>query len=266
MLGSFIYNHRALEALFYEAGGVGEVPEGNCVTKCQAWLKRMHIEVPEPTAVLGKVLEEFMEVNHPLRQEEQDTGQKRIHDVLARFGLAYRRSGRILGAATALPTESLHQVLKDRDLAGVDLEFERALANVDEDPPTAITASCSILESLFKIYIEDNCIQAPKDQSLRPLWKTASKHLRLAPSSITDDDVRKVLSGLNSVVDGIGSLRTHTGSAHGRGRRAYRLHARHARLAVHASHTLVAFLIETWDDRKRKVITEGRRERSREAR
>ena len=44
------------------------------------------------------------------------------------------------------------------------------------------------------------------------------------------------------------------GSAHGRGRRAYRLQARHARLAVHASHTLVAFFIETWDERKRKAI------------
>ena len=66
--------------------------------------------------------------------------------------------------------------------------------------------------------------------------------------------MKKVLSGLNSIVDGIGSLRTHTGSAHGRGRRVYRLQARHARLAVHASHTLVGFFIETWDERKRKAI------------
>lgn len=266
VLGSFIYNHRALDALFYAAGGVGEVPEGNCVTKCQAWLKRMHIEVPEPAAVLGKVVEEFMEVNCPLRQEEQDTGRKRIHEVLARFGLAYRKSGLILGTATALPTESLNQILKNRDLAGVDLEFERALANVEKDPPSAITAACSILESLFKLYIEDNSVKMPADKSLRPLWKAAGKHLRLDPASVADDDIRKVLSGLNSVVDGIGSLRTHTGSAHGRGRRAYRLQARHARLAVHASHTLVAFFIETWDERKRRAIAERQRERLRDAR
>ncbi len=254
VLGSFIYNHRALEILFYEAGAVGEVPEGNCVTKCQAWLKRMHIEAPNPAAVLGKILEEFMEVDQTFRQEEQEAGRKRIHDVLAQFGLSYHQGGLILGAATALPTKSLNQVLKDRDLAGVDMEFERALANVEKDPPAAITAACSILESLFKVYIEDNSVEMPADQSLKPLWKMASKHLGLDPSSIGDDDVKKVLSGLNSVVDGIGSLRTHTGSAHGRGRRAYRLQARHARLAVHASHTLVAFFIETWDERKRKAI------------
>jgi hypothetical protein len=49
----------------------------------------------------------------------------------------------------------------------------------------------------------------PADQSLKPLWKAASKHLGLDPAAIEDDDVKKVLSGLNSVVDGIGSLRTH---------------------------------------------------------
>ena len=254
VLGSFIYNHRALETLFYEAGAVGEVPEGNCVAKCQVWLKRMHIEVPDPPAVLGKILEEFMEVDRTFGQEEQEAERKRIYDVLGRFGLFYHQGGLILGAATALPTKSLNQVLKDRDLAGVDKEFERALANVEKDPPAATTAACSILESLFKFYIEDNSVEMPADQSLRPLWKTASKHLGLDPSSIEDDDVKKVLSGLNSVVDGIGSLRTHTGSAHGRGRRAYRLQARHARLAVHASHTLVGFFIETWDERKRKAI------------
>ena len=253
VLGSFIYHHLTLETLFYEAGAVGEVPEGNCVTKCQTWLKRMHTEVAAPAIVLGKVLEEFMEVERYYKQEEQETGRKRINDILARYGLSYHQGGLVLGVADALPTKSLKKVLKDRDFAGVDKEFERALANVERDPPAAITAACSILESLFKVYIEDNSITMPADQSLKPLWKTASKHLGLDPAAIEDDDVKKVLSGFNSVVDGIGSLRTHTGSAHGRGRRAYRLQARHARLAVHASHTLVGFFIETWDERKRKT-------------
>jgi Abortive infection C-terminus len=253
VLGTIIYHHRTLETLFYEAGAVGEVPQGNCVTKCQTWLKRMHTEVADPTAVLGKVLEEFMEVDR-LGDDRQEAARQRITDALARFGLSYHQGGLILGAVNALPTKSLKQVLKDRDLAGVDREFERALANVETDPPAAITAACSILESLFKVYIEDtDGLEMPSDQSLKPLWRTASKHLGLDPGTIEDDDVKKVLSGLNSVVDGIGALRTHVGSAHGRGRRAYRLQSRHARLAIHASHTLVGFFIETWDERKRKA-------------
>ena len=45
VLGEYIYNHKVLQRLFYEAGAVAEVPQGNCVEKCQLWLKRMHEEV-----------------------------------------------------------------------------------------------------------------------------------------------------------------------------------------------------------------------------
>ena len=255
VLGGFIYHHKTLESIFYQAGAIGEVPLGNCAVKCQTWLKRMHTEVADPAAVLGKVLEEFMEVDRSFQMKAQEEGRKKITEVLGRFGLSYHTGGVILGAANALPTKALKQVLKDRDLAGVDREFDRALTNVEKDPPAAITAACSILESLFKVYIEDNGIDMPADQSLKPLWKVASKHLGLDPAAIEDDDIKKVLSGLNSVVDGIGSLRTHTGSTHGHGRRAYQLQARHARLAIHASHTLVGFFIETWDERKRKATS-----------
>lgn len=66
-----------------------------------------------------------------------------------------------------------------------------------------------------------------------------------------DDDIKKVLSGLSSVVDGIACSRTHDGSAHGREKRAYKVQPRHARLVVHAAHTLVLFALETWSERKR---------------
>jgi hypothetical protein len=253
-IGSYYYSHRVLEKLFYQAGAIGQVPEGSCVGKCQSWLRRMQTEVADPTAVLGKVIEDFMEVDRPFQRDVQESGRKRIIEVLGRFGLTYHQGGIVLGEAHALPTKSLQKVLQDRDLIAVDKEFERSLANVEKDPPAAITAACSILESLFKVYIEDNGLELPADQSLKPLWKTVTKHIGLDPAAIEDDDVRKVLSGLNSIVDGIGSLRTHTGSAHGHGRHAYKLLPRHARLTIHASHTLVSFVLETWDERKLKTV------------
>ena len=252
-LGRVVYNHQALDDLFRDAGATGETPSGSCVAKCQNWLKRLHNEVRDPLAALGKLIEELMEVDRSDRLEAQIEGRRRINEVLARFNLAYRPGGIVAGASAALPTISLKQILRDRDLAAVGKEFERALQNVVSDPPAAITAACSILESLFRVYIEDNRLDLPGEQSLKPLWKIASKHIGLDPSSIEDDDIRKILSGLNSIVDGIGSLRTHAGSAHGKGRRPYKIHARHARLAIHSSHTLVGFFLETWDHRRDHV-------------
>jgi hypothetical protein len=77
VLGSFIFNHRKLEALFYEAAAVGDVPPGNCVEKCRNWLKRMDEDVPDPAAVLGKILEEFMEVERSFDIERQPKKDKR---------------------------------------------------------------------------------------------------------------------------------------------------------------------------------------------
>jgi hypothetical protein len=214
----------------------------------------MHEEVSNPAAVLGKVIEEFMEVDNSYKAEEQQTGREKIREVLGRFGLSYHVGGLILGAA-ALPTKSLTHALKARDLGEVDKEFERSLAHVESDPPAAIAAACSILESLFKVYIEDNGLELRADQSLKPLWKTVSKNVGFDPAAVEDEDIKKILSGMNSVVDGIGSLRTHRSTAHGQGRKAYRIQPRHARLAIHASHTLVGFLLETWDERKRRTAS-----------
>jgi hypothetical protein len=78
------------------------------------------------------------------------------------------------------------------------------------------------------------------------------KALGLDPAEVADDDLKRILSGLASIVDGIGAFRTHVGSAHGRGRKAYRPAARHAKLAIHSAHSLVTFILETWDERKVK--------------
>lgn len=72
----------------------------------------------------------------------------------------------------------------------------------------------------------------------------------LDPSSKEDEDIKKLLGGLAAMVDGIGSFRTHAGSAHGHGRKRYKVDPRLARLVVHSAHTLTLFLIETWQLRR----------------
>jgi hypothetical protein len=120
VLGSYYYSHRRLNLLFAEKGAPGDPPEGNCVEKCSAWLKRADADSDaDAFSLLGAVLEEFMEVDATFERvpEAQKQGRERIRGVLARFGLAYETGGRIRGARTATPTRSLENILRDRNLS-----------------------------------------------------------------------------------------------------------------------------------------------------
>ncbi len=59
-------------------------------------------------------------------------------------------------------------------------------------------------------------------------------------------DVRTILGGLATAIQGVGALRTHAGDAHGRERGYTCVDARIGRLSIHAASTIALFLIETW--------------------
>jgi len=252
VLGKHYYSHTRLNTIFMEHAAPGEPPAGNCVTKCTEWLKRCNAD-PEVNAlsVLGGVIEDFMEF--PITDyggEDWQEARKRVNRVLSRNGLSYLPGGQVVASATGPSTKSLHDILGSRDLGAVEAEFKRALAAVATDPPSGVTAACALLESLCKVYIEDEGLPVPSKQTLKPLWKVVSDHLGFDPSKLADNDLKRILSGLTSIVDGIASLRTHAGSAHGRGRSAYRVEPRHARLAINGAHTVALFVLETWEKRR----------------
>lgn len=255
ILGDFYYSHRLIDARFTESGAPGDPPEGSCSHKSTEWLKRAsRDDQVDALSVLGGVLEELMETDLPRNfgtGERLDQERERVRVLLTKHGFEYRQGGRIFSAKITAPTRTLETVLRNRDLAAIDIEFERALENIERDPPAAVTAACAIVEAFCRVYIEDEHLPLPSEQSIKPLWKTVQKHLGLDPAELADDDLKRILTGLASTVDGVGAFRTHVGSAHGRGAKSYRPRPRHARLACHAAHTLVAFCLETWEARKR---------------
>lgn len=264
-------SHAILNALFKAAGAPGDPPQLSHATKWKTWLLRAS-EDPNTDAhrVLGKILEEFMELEPAedkaglwswLGQEFTSARslwlakKQRIESVLQRYGLKYLRGGRIIETGTGLASEALAQALQEHDFDTIEVEFRRALQSVTEDPGAAITAGCAILEALFKFYLEAKGIELPTKQTIKPLWGFVQRELGLDPKDQTDADIQRILSGMTSIVDGVGALRTHAGSAHGGGKYRYRVRPRHARLLINSAHTLALFLIETWDEREEKSRT-----------
>jgi hypothetical protein len=84
--------------------------------------------------------------------------------------------------------------------------------------------------------------------------KETRKVLELLPENVPTaakgaDVIRRILSNLGTVAQGLGELRNLYGTGHGKAGAARGLSARHARLAVGSAATLATFLLETHETR-----------------
>ena len=247
VVAAYYYSHSNLNSLFLESGAPGDAPPGNCETKCASWLKRCN-EDPSVDAltVLGQVIQRFMDQEPSEWRPEIADGQKRIRESLSKNQLTYQVNGYITLAGASLAAKTLADYLKAGDFASIETEFSRALAQLERDPHAAITAASSIVEALCKTYIETFKLEMPTNQSIGPLWKVVQFHLGLNLDATLRDDQKRILQGLASIVDGVGALRTHIGSAHGRGVAPPKIEVSEARLSVNAAHTIVIFIMERW--------------------
>jgi hypothetical protein len=244
------YTHAQLNALFMAAGFPGDAPEGNKIEKCRNWLRRANSESSDPLRMFGALIAEFMDAEVSPWVMDRSSGEDlrdRIAAALAREGMSYSRGGYIHGAALSGPSRSLAERIKSDGIKAIEIEYNRAYKSIESDPGAAVTAACAILESVCKCYLEEQRIALPKRQVLGTLWPEVANHLGLSPKDVADDDLKRILQGLYSIGDGVAALRTHKGSAHGQSdEKGYRIAPRHARLAVHAAHTMAMFVLETW--------------------
>ncbi len=159
---------------------------------------------------------------------------------------------RLLDVATnPVAAVALQEVVSRLELESVQRDFDQALAEADGNPEGAITAACSTVESVCKCLLDEMGLPYPAKQDIKGLVTEVGKHLNLSPARKDlpieyGQDIRQILGGLSSVTGGIGSLRTHAGDAHGRGKLRVAADARIARLAIHAASTVSLFFIETW--------------------
>lgn len=136
------------------------------------------------------------------------------------------------------------------DFDSVRADFDRALDHADQDPEDAITAACSIVESVCKCLLDEMGQPYPARQDISGLVREVLRHLGLSPER--EDiipDMKQIVGGLSNTTSGIGALRTHAGDAHGHGRALVAVDGRIARLAIHSASTVCLFFIETWQKR-----------------
>nr|WP_242005848.1 abortive infection family protein [Acetobacter fabarum] len=173
----------------------------------------------------------------------------RIRETLTREGLTYVRGGNIVKGG-AVSTLSLDESVKKYGLKSVDIEIQRALTQIEQDPHAAAQYAGNVLEAVLKAYLDHKQKAYNTTDTLAELWKSAADVIGLRPADWDNKDLKRIASGLYSIVDGIAHLRNAKSGAHGRSEEQLRnitIKPRHARLAIHSAHTVCAYVLELFE-------------------
>ena len=211
-----------------------------------------------------KLLAAFGEI--VLRLNRTENGDTVVDDLLRLMKRdGYGFDGEIFvsfPSKQAPPIEAIRSLASSFDLPGLHAQIDRLAHAAEEDPSLAVGTAKEMVETICKTILEDRSVPSP-GQDLPQLVRAVAKELALLPENIPDHAkgskvIRRMLSNLNQISQGIAELRNLYGTGHGRDGRFIGLKPRHAKLAVGAAATLGIFLLETHLERAASVPTPTR--------
>ena len=156
-------------------------------------------------------------------------------------------------ATTAI--EFVKETFVSADANYVLQQITRMETAIDEDPALAIGTAKELVETCCKTILAEREIEIAGSPDLPQLVKQTTKTLALTPEDIPQKakaakTIRRLLSNLATITQGIAELRNHYGTGHGAVATRKGLQPRHAKLAVGAASTLAIFLLETHQTRE----------------
>ncbi len=166
-------------------------------------------------------------------------------------------AGRYVGVGVTPAVSAARQTLGGTDPGYIAQQITRMEASVLLDPTLAIGTAKELVETCCKTILEARQVPFSKSADLPELVKLTTKELELTPDDIHDkakaaEIVKRLLSNLATITQGIAELRNHYGTGHGKAAGAKSLGSRHAKLAVGAASTLAVFLAETHNEKPRR--------------
>ncbi len=178
---------------------------------------------------------------------------KSLRKWIERDGFGYS-AGKLSAVGDSSALAKIAQAASPLGLPELHRQIQRLQKAVEEDPPLAIGTTKELVESVCKTILEERHVSYAADADVCHLVKEARKALGLVPESIPDsakgaETIRRLLSNLGNVAQGLGELRNLYGTGHGRAGAVKGLSPRHARLAAGSAATLATFLLETHAER-----------------
>lgn len=195
----------------------------------------------EPDYIVGKLLLALIDYDASLNAE-QTAEAKALADKCRQIAT------RLLAGGPSLnPLKEHAKVLNANHLAE---QIRRLEASVETDPSLAIGTAKELIETCCKTILAERGKPVVGTPDVSTLTKETLKELKLVPERVPDaargaDVIRRLLSNLGTIGNGLAELRGLYGTGHGKHGSASGLGTRHAKLAVGAAATLTVFLFET---------------------
>ncbi|MCW9059926.1 MAG: abortive infection family protein [Gammaproteobacteria bacterium] len=182
-------------------------------------------------------------------QEWAENAFKFLKKWIERDGFRYE-NGRLTSVRNHQALAGIADAVGHLDMPELHRQIERMNAAVEADPALAIGTAKELVETVCKTILAERSIDLRADADVPKLVKETRQALGLVPESIPNsakgaDAIRRLLSNLGNVAQGLGELRNLYGTGHGKDGSVRGLGPRHARLAVGAAGTLATFLLET---------------------
>lgn len=194
----------------------------------------------EPDHTIGTLLHALIDYVESLERYPESTGArtKRCREI----------ADRLLTAGPNL--DPLKEHARIRSANHLAQQIRRIEASVEADPTLAIGTAKELIETTCKTILAERRIPVAGTPDIPTLTKRTLKELKLLPEGIPHaargaDVLRRLLSNLGTIGNGLAELRGLYGTGHGKDGKAGGLAARHARLAVGTASALATFLFET---------------------
>ncbi len=199
-----------------------------------------------------KVLAAYENIINDIIEYDARTANTLLN-FLKRDGFVYK-DGR-LEPGSEMPTSmGLKSLANELDADELSRQINRIESNVDSDPALALGTAKELVETCCKTILKERGEAIPKNADVGQLVKATMKTLSLLPDSIPDSakgaqTIKRTLSNLAAVTQGLAELRNLYGTGHGKHGKSKAIRPRHARLAAGAAISLATFLFETHKER-----------------
>lgn len=161
----------------------------------------------------------------------------------------------LLEGTAGAPSDPSSDTLAAFDSIHVRTAWQRAIERRDADPEGAITAARTLVETVCKHILDEAGISYPDDADLPKLHHLVSSAMNLAPSQQTADALRRMMGGIQSVVEGLAALRNRLGDAHGKATDAVLPSSALSAFAVNLAGGTALFLVESWEAHRQRTAS-----------